>query len=512
MANNSFANIASGSASSASPRKRPTARMHAARLRPTRQFRASGTSRSANGAVPKPSQAVKYAKGDCPPYNDWGSILEDVHNQKIYMFGGTRPDDNLCYPTADFYCCDVQTMKWINLTNSLIYRKPSDPFSEVERRPARKKLPRLSYPGCTLLRIHDSSFAFIFGGYDASLEKSHSGAIIVDLESRAWWNLPIEGRNISARIDPSVVAIGNKVYIFGGYRQFGDDPKPHNSLSIAEYLPDQGIWKWAVQDEPYSAPVPVGHVFGRACPVYNGTKILLTPGRLTDDNPIHFSQNNIFFYHTTHKRFQLATADFTGDFPRNISFYSLGRLQLGAATMPNPSPARTASSHLEIHVPVQSKRPRGRPRKYAPAAELPATAPPALISAPATASVVSVSSSVYVCAWVPVPNTEYIAPEVWQLHLSPDELVECMGVSQKISDLDCDFQGCMTVSGGRLRILGTAPVAVAPTPSAGTKRRRLGGEVDSGSEEDSEDDGAGLGGATWNIFFDIDLLHTLSQT
>ena len=148
------------------------------------------------------------------------------------------------------------------------------------------RLPRLSYPGCTLLRINDSSFAFVFGGYDASLEMPHSGAIIIDLESQAWWHLPIDsdGRSISARIDPSVVAIGNKVYIFGGYRRFGDDPKPHESFSIVEYLPEQGIWKWAAQDEPYSAPVPVGHAFGRACSVYNGTKILLAPGRLTDDN------------------------------------------------------------------------------------------------------------------------------------------------------------------------------------------------------------------------------------
>ena len=66
----------------------------------------------------KPAQAVPYARGDCPPYNDWGCILEDPHNQKVYMIGGMRPDDHLCYPTSDFYCCDVQTMRWVNLTVS----------------------------------------------------------------------------------------------------------------------------------------------------------------------------------------------------------------------------------------------------------------------------------------------------------------------------------------------------------------------------------------------------------
>ncbi len=231
--------------------------------------------------------------------------------------------------------------------------------------------------------------------------------------------------------------------------------------------------------------------------------------------PIHFANNNVFFYHTTHNRFQSATADFTGEFPRNISFYSLGKLQVGVTGF-NQSVARTAgnpsasadSSHAEIHISStqtsQSKSVRGRPRKSGPRTTAPEMTPPALISASTSTSASGLSeSSVYVCAWVPVPNTEYIAPEVWRLHLSPDELVECMDVSQKISDLDCDFQGCMAVSGGRLRILGTAPVAAAPT--TGMKRRHIRDE----NSDDSmgEDDQAGLGAATWNIFFDIDLLH-----
>lgn len=61
------------------------------------------------------------------------------------------------------------------------------------------------------------------------------------------------------------------------------------------------------------------------------------------------------------------------------------------------------------------------------------------------------------------------------------------------------------MAGGRLRILGTAPVAVAPR--VGMKRRHdVRDEVDSDSME--EDDEVDLGAiATWNIFFDIDLLR-----
>lgn len=166
--------------------------------------------------------------------------------------------------------------------HSLIYRNPYDPFSEEERKLEKKQLPRIAYPGCTLLRINDSSFAVIFGGYNAVSEKLNTDTIIVDLEKCYWWTLRIKGTSASPRINPAMVAIDSKIYIFGGYRQFGVDPRPYNSFSIAEYDPERGTWTWVTRDEPYSAPVPAGHVFGQACAVYNGAKILLTPGRLTD--------------------------------------------------------------------------------------------------------------------------------------------------------------------------------------------------------------------------------------
>ena len=70
---------------------------------------------------------------------------------------------------------------------------------------------------------------------------------------------------------------------FGGYRQFGKDPRPCTSFSIAEYSPEERRWRWIVVDKPYPAPVPSGQIFGDACTAYNGKKILLGPGRLTGD-------------------------------------------------------------------------------------------------------------------------------------------------------------------------------------------------------------------------------------
>lgn len=136
--------------------------------------------------------------------------------------------------------------------------------------------------------MDNSSFIFIFGGYDTGMEEASSKTIVVDLDHLEWWYLQLEGDDVEARIAPAVVAVDTKFYIFGGYRQLNDDdPQPFDSYSVAEFLQDQR-WHWTVRDQPYSNIVPQGHSFGKAIPVYNGAKLLLTPGRILDDvrNPI----------------------------------------------------------------------------------------------------------------------------------------------------------------------------------------------------------------------------------
>ena len=120
------------------------------------------------------------------------------------------------------------------------------------------------------------------------MEEASSKTIVVDLDHLEWWYLQLEGDDVEARIAPAVVAVDTKLYIFGGYRQLNDDdPQPFDSYSVAEFLQDQR-WHWTVRDQPYSNIVPQGHSFGKAIPVYNGAKLLLTPGRILDDvrNPI----------------------------------------------------------------------------------------------------------------------------------------------------------------------------------------------------------------------------------
>lgn len=65
-----------------------------------------------------PPWTVKANIGECPPYNDHASWIEDTFNNAVYVFGGTRPGDQNSIPTSEFFRCDAGTMKWEDLTVS----------------------------------------------------------------------------------------------------------------------------------------------------------------------------------------------------------------------------------------------------------------------------------------------------------------------------------------------------------------------------------------------------------
>jgi hypothetical protein len=55
--------------------------------------------------------------GDLPWFNDWANIVVDQDGHKIYLYGGCRPNSDA--QNSDFYCCDLETMQWTNLTVGL---------------------------------------------------------------------------------------------------------------------------------------------------------------------------------------------------------------------------------------------------------------------------------------------------------------------------------------------------------------------------------------------------------
>lgn len=119
----------------------------------------------------------------------------------------------------------------------------------------------------------------IFGGYDQAKSELSAGLIAVDLDRLSWWWVRLEGPPVISRFSPTMVAIKNRLFIFGGLQ----DDLVLRSYSIAEYA--DGAWRWTVRDHP--ACYPDGSelpsepfaLTASAVTLYQGKQVLLTPGR-----------------------------------------------------------------------------------------------------------------------------------------------------------------------------------------------------------------------------------------
>jgi len=137
------------------------------------------------------------------------------------------------------------------------------------------------------MRIHGTSFIFIFGGHSLDEEKAVSTLIAVDVDHLEWWYVRVEGGHVAARIKPVVVAVEQKLFIFSGCGRFSKtDPQSFRSYSIASYQSALCRWTWEARDVPYSGFMPPDQVFGTGIVVYNGKKIMLTPGKLWFENKV----------------------------------------------------------------------------------------------------------------------------------------------------------------------------------------------------------------------------------
>ena len=78
------------------------------------------------------------------------------------------------------------------------------------------------------------------------------------------------------RINPAIVGLSGKIYIFAGFTHYsGPQRRNLKSYSIAGYSP-QG-WRWEDLDVPYMSSLPV---FQESIVVQGSNpQILLTPGR-----------------------------------------------------------------------------------------------------------------------------------------------------------------------------------------------------------------------------------------
>ncbi|KAJ7111475.1 hypothetical protein C8R44DRAFT_711873 [Mycena epipterygia] len=320
--------------------------------------------------------------------------------EKIYQYGGVRLCDENHTPTCDFYCLDLKTVVWKNLTVTYF----ADPFLKDPPNFAVRQLPALSEPAITLASVNDSPFLFIFGGHNG--DNPTSDLIAIDVDLHIWWFVDVQGTSILPRMCASMVTINNQIFIFRGRTDFDDTSPAIRTYLIANYHPETR-WTWKVSDGPMPPDLPPLGFSIQAAPIYGGQKILLAQGRLKNDDPIELSRETTISFHTHNHTFQDARGTM-GAFPRGVAWYQMYSVVPGA-----------------------------RPRN--PEAESP-------------------RHSVVIFAWV--KHKGALVPEGWQYLLPPAERIRCLNLRDKVEDLELDLQAFATV-GNRLVLLGRVPTQKA---------------------------------------------------
>ena len=148
--------------------------------------------------------------------------------------------------------------------------------------------------------------------------------------------------------------------------------------------------------------------------------------------PLNFTEQKIFYFHTEHKQFQ--TTPHLGDYPNEVLWYSIHKFP---SSSPRPKPLHSLPKR------------RGRLLKTAPGEiKNQVTFPVASNSHSSLAS-----PCIILCAWV--RDSQYTVPELWRISLSHSDEIRCLNKRQKIWDLNRDFQGCV-VANDRIVLLGNS--------------------------------------------------------
>ncbi|KAJ7337519.1 hypothetical protein DFH08DRAFT_705312 [Mycena albidolilacea] len=367
--------------------------------------------------------------GDAPFFNDWETSAVDQRQEKIYMYGGIRPYDDKNMPSSDFHCLDLKTNQWLDLTDSLKFRPRNyvyNPFAKKAEHDILqcRQLPSLTETASALVSVGGGTYFLLFGGHNT--KNTTSDLIAVDLDLLVWWVVKVQGTPLLPRMSASMVAVDNRLFVFGGRETFIDETPGIPTYSVAEYNPHTQ-WTWTISDAPLPPDLRLLGYGIQSTPVFKGQKILLTQGS-TDEKPIDMSRASTIFFHTENHTFQDARTTM-GHFPQAMSWYRL------ASLVP---PSKHAAP----------KRPRGRPRNN----------PDPLPQIPAAVHALwahDFPDSVVIVAWVQhTVGSEDLVPEAWQYILPPGERIRCLNLREKLWDLNLDLQTFVAV-GSRLLLLGS---------------------------------------------------------
>ncbi|KAJ7932322.1 hypothetical protein B0H13DRAFT_2179455 [Mycena leptocephala] len=268
-------------------------------------------------------------------------------------------------------------MKWENIGPLLRFRT-------LDTQLVLKELPALNEPASSLTSVDGGTYMFLFGGHDPKSKRVTADLIAINLDSFIWWYVDVPGPPVVPRMSASMVAIRNRIFIFGGRNKFEDDSSGIAAYSIAVYSP-QAEWTWAVSDRPLpSALPPLGYSI-RATPIDDGAEILLTRGYVDNSEPFSLSPNTIILFDTENHNFRTAS-ETMGNFPSGIRWHLLGSIVAGGSPPENHS-----------------------------------NFPP----------------SVVLAAWVPHTDAEdVLVPEIWQYFLTPLPQIRCLNLRETFLNLD----------------------------------------------------------------------------
>ncbi|KAH9486360.1 hypothetical protein JR316_0000424 [Psilocybe cubensis] len=337
----------------------------------------------------------------------------------------------------------------------------------------------------------------MFGGYDLEADKPSARVIIINPSATEWWyeeHLDIGGP--TPCISPSLVTVGNKIYIFGGYQSYNVDPMPCYSYSVLEWEPSsatsRSLWSWKCCNNPYKQPMPEKTIIGEALSVYNGKFILLAPGKTNEHDKnnkyLRFTNQNLFYFRPSDETFRPLFLQ--GDTPKDIGWYVICDLQSTMATVTAGNLPPFINLNVSATVGSVPKK-RGRPPRNLPSSSSPspsvAFAPPSHPRTPFFPPI----PSIVICAWIAQRETPHgyidlertdpvvvnYKPEIWRITFGPMDECENLDYMQKVSQMDADFQG-FTVANGRMYLLGSDQKIKSSFPDS----KRL---------------------DTWNIFLDL---------
>ncbi|KAF8953062.1 hypothetical protein BDZ97DRAFT_1930029 [Flammula alnicola] len=353
---------------------------------------------------PRANLLVNRCRGAVPNLASLHRTSEDPRGGFLYLYGGLAPGPGQEIETADFYRCETETMMFTDLTKSLVYTTPGDPFSRAQKERTIKPLPRLSEPGFTLHYINDHPIIFLFGGYN---ERPSSALIAIETQHQEWWYVDDDPSGLAPgppRVNPVIIGVGNRLFIFGGYTDFGDHGTNYMSYSIAEFQPGTHKCKWIAVDVPYPADIlALNQTFDCGVAIGGGTMIVLTPGRL-DDAVDHFNflDNKMVYFFITDRTFRIARPTSKEILPKEVHWYY-------ACNFVDPQAAW---------------------RKEA--------------------------ASILICGWVPYRDTPHLVPQLWRFFIYPGEerVVEVGKLGEEVWKLDMDLRWFAMSNMDTLLLLG----------------------------------------------------------